>query len=158
MDVENGAVALLMREPVLVREDDTLEHILKKMVNEKRNSLTVVDEHGVFVGAVNALDVIRAVLPDYLENDVITARFADATILKEDLHKEKDTPVKKFMGTELPVIKKSTSMVEATVLASKSGRGRITVVDDDKKPIGILTRTEIKCVLAAYLDLATDSK
>ena len=146
-------IADIMRPAVTIEQSATLEQVLTRMVAEKRNSLSVVDENGVFVGAVNAVDVIKEVLPDYLEDDVIAARFADDALLKEDAQRVKDKPVSEFMAKDVPGISADTSLLEAAVLAVKQGRGRITIVDDNKHPVGILTRTEIKRVIAAYLDI-----
>ena len=118
-----------MRQAVLVQDSDSLKTVLCKMVNEKRNSLTVVDSEGHFVGAVNALDIIQQVLPEYIEDDAVTARFVEENFLKEETLKVQDCLVKDFMSKDLPTIKSDATLVEASVLATQAGRGRITVVD-----------------------------
>lgn len=140
----------LMRPAVLVKDTDSLHAVLEKMVYEKRNSLTVVDENGVLVGAVNAIDVIRAVVPDYLEEDQTAAHFADDSLLQEEVEKNRNLLVREFMATDIPTITEKTGLVEATVIAVCEGRGRITVVNDEKKPVGVLTRTELKMIIAGY--------
>lgn len=140
----------LMRPAVLVKDTDSLLSVLTKMVSETRNSLTVVNEEGILVGAVNAIDVIRAVLPDYLEKDQTAAHFADDSILQAEVEKNKNLLVRDFMAKNIPTINEKTGLVEATVIAVCEGRGRITVVDKDKKPVGVLTRTELKRIIASY--------
>lgn len=147
----------LMRPAVLVHEKDTLRSVLEKMVRDKRNSLTVVDDKGVLVGAVNAVDIIKEVLPDYLEDDAIASRFADDSFLKEDAERVKDTPVSAFMAQSIPTISSEGSLLEASIMAIKKGRGRITVVDKEGKPLGVLTRTEIKRVIASYLNIPLEN-
>lgn len=142
-----------MRPSITVHQDDTLEAVLGKMMSERRNSLTVVDSNGVFVGAVNAIDIIKAVLPDYLEEDVVAARFASESLLKEDAEKARSVPVRDFMTTNIPTIEADDTILEAAAMAIQHGRGRITVVDKDKKPVGTITRTEIKQVIGALLGL-----
>jgi len=151
MHDSNFTVASLMRPPALINENGTLENALEQMIREKRNSLTVVDNDGKLVGAINAIDIIKAVLPDYLEEDAVAARFADETILREDTEKVRGVPITSFMATDIPVIARDTSITEAAVTAIASGRGRITIVDENHRPIGILTRTEIKQVIGSYL-------
>lgn len=143
----------VMRPPTIVGDDETLQSVLERMVSEHRNSLAVVDADGVLVGAVNAVDVIKEVLPDYLEEDSISARFADNELLREDATRVRDKRVREFMSTDIPTIDPDDSLTAAAVLAACHGRGRIIVVDGTKKPIGILTRTEIKRVIAGYLDI-----
>ena len=150
---KNIALKDIMRVAVSVHEDETLDSILRKMIGEKRNSVVVVNGDGVLVGFVGAIDVIKAVLPDYLEEDIVAAHFADQSILKEDALRATGTSVKEFM-TEVPAtIKESASVLEAAATAIQSGQGRITVVDDAHKPVGIITRTEIKQVIGSLLDI-----
>lgn len=146
----------LMRPAIAVTGDITLHDALSRMIKERRNSLVVVDEAGALIGAVNAVDIIKEVLPDYLEEDEVAAHFADDTLLKEDAIRVKDKPVSEFMSTEIASIHTDGSLVEAAVLATKHGRGRIIVVDDANKPLGVLTRTEIKQVVASFLDIETE--
>lgn len=145
----------IMRPAITVGENETLRTVLERMVTEKRNSLTVVDGEGKFVGAINAIDIIKAVLPDYLEEDAIAARFADISLLKEDANRVKDKPIKEFMATDIPTVTPEDSLLGTVVLATQRGRGRITVVDENNKPVGILTRTEIKQVIGSFLDIPT---
>ncbi len=143
----------LMRTPLVVRDDETLESVLTKMVAQHGNSAAVVDSSGAFVGLVSTNDIIRAVLPDYLEDDPTAAKFADENILKEDVGRARELMAKDFMQTKAATITEDTGLVEAAVIAAKFGHGRIIVVDDAKKPIGIVTRTELKRVIAEYLGI-----
>lgn len=154
--VVNGkevGISDIMRPPVLILAEATLHEALERMVREKRNSLTVVDEEGKLLGAVNAVDIIKEVMPDYLEQDEIAAGFADEGIFRENALRVKDKPVRDFMAKEVPRVTSDSSLVKAAVLAAGLGRGRITVVDSEERPVGILTRTEIKQVIAGYLGI-----
>lgn len=146
----------LMRSPILVNQNDTLEAVLRVMVTQHRNSLTVVNDAGELVGAVNAIDVLKAVLPDYLEGDATAARFTSDTLLREDTERARTLVVKDFMATDIPTIEEDTGIVEAAVIAVSAGRGRITVVDEKKHPVGVLTRTELKRVISSYLGIVDD--
>lgn len=143
----------IMRPAIMVHEEETLEAVLTRMIGEKRNSLVVVDGAGKLVGAVNAIDIIKAVLPDYLEDDLVAARFASEALLKEDAIKAKSTPVREFMSTDIPTVEPDAGILEAASMAIRHGRGRITVVDQDGKPQGTITRTEIKQVIGSLLDI-----
>jgi predicted transcriptional regulator len=147
------AVRDIMRPAVCVHTDDTLEEILGKMMLDRRNSLVVVDDAGTLAGVVNAIDIIKAVLPNYLEDDLVAARFASEALLKESAERARHTPVSKFMTTDTPTIEDADGILEATSLAVQSGRGRIVVVDANGVPVGVVTRTEIKQVIGALLGL-----
>jgi len=143
----------VMRRAIVVNQNDSLETVLRIMMGEQRNSLIVINDTGEFVGSVNAIDIIKAVLPNYLEEDIVAARFANESLLKEDAEKARDTPVKDFMTTSIPTIGPDHSLLEAAAMAIQHGQGRITVVDEANKPIGTITRTEIKQVIGALLEL-----
>lgn len=155
MTIDDKTIKLgdIMRQAVSVNENDTLLDVITKMISERRNSLIVVNNDGKLTGFVGATDVIKAVLPDYLEEDVIAAHFADQNILKEDAQRASNIPVKEFMTDEPAVIQETSSVLEAAATAIQSGQGRITVVDQDHKPVGIITRTEIKQVIGSLLDI-----
>lgn len=142
-----------MRAPAVMPETATLEEVLKLMVANKCNSVTVVNSEGKYVGLVSTNDIIRAVLPDYLEEDASAAHIATESMLKEDTTRARSLMVKDFMQKNAPTISVDTGLVEAAVVAAHHGHGRINVVDSDNKPVGILTRTELKRILAAYLGI-----
>lgn len=149
-------VSDIMREVVQIREDVQLKGALEALVKGKSNIAVVVDAEGAFVGGVSTLDIIRAVLPDYMENDQRAAHFTDNKMLLEDTQKAASMPIADFVDKDEVVVGPDTNLLEATVLASVDGSGRIVVVDENKKPIGLLTRTEIKQVLAAFLDIENE--
>jgi len=149
----NTTISDLMRPAVLVDTSTTLFEALSKMIQERRNSLVVVSQDGTVAGAVNAVDIIMEVLPDYLEEDRVAAHFADTSLLKEDALRVKERSVESFMAKRVATVTPESSLIEAAVLATKQGRGRIIVVDEKNKPLGVLTRTEIKHVIAGFLDI-----
>lgn len=153
VDGKHVKIADIMRPPHLIKETQTLKEALTTMIEERCNSLTVVKEDGTYAGRLSTVDIIKEVLPDYMEDDTVAARFANADLLREDASRVKDKQVKEFMMTDVPTINVDDSVVEAAVLAAKQGHGRITVVDAEAKPVGIMTRTEIKRVIGHFLDI-----
>lgn len=143
----------IMRPASITHDSATLFETLQKMIHERRNSLIVLKSDGTLAGMVNSIDIIQAVLPDYLEESNVAARFSNLELLKQDAQRVKDTPISQFMDEDVPVIKRTGSIIEAAAIAAHSGRGRIVVVDEDKKPVGVLTRTELKQVIGATLGI-----
>jgi CBS domain-containing protein len=155
-DNQPETITDLIRPTVTIKESSTLREALKKMIHERRNSLVVVDSDGRFVGGLSAVDLISQVLPDYLEEDSVTAHFADDSLLRRDAQNASDTEVKDFMSENMTSAPEDASILEAAVLATRHGNGRVTIVDSDERPVGILTRTEIKQVIAKYLDISEE--
>lgn len=144
----------IMRPAVFINSSATLQETLTKMIGERRNSLVVIDEKGALLGMVNAIDIIKAVLPDYMEESNLAARFSNIDLLKEDAERVKDMPVVDFMEKDVPKIKVTGNIIEAAAIAARSGQGRIAVIDADNKPVGVLTRTELKQVIGTTLGIS----
>lgn len=146
-------IADVMRPAHIVQEHTTLREAVAYMIEHHCNSLVVVGADGTYAGSVSTVDIIKEVLPEYLEEDAIAARFADTELLREDAMRAQDRPLQKFMATDVAVIHIDEALIKAAVLAIKHGHGRITVVDEQGIPLGVLTRTEIKHVIGHFLDI-----
>ncbi len=147
------AIKDVMREPTIVESGMAFRDVIKKMIIEKTNSLVVVDADGVAIGMVNPKSLIKHVVPDYLENDSIAAHFATESIFREEAAKVADVAIEDFMQKDISTVKADDTLMQAAVVALESGQVRIPVVDENNKPIGLLTRTELKNVIGAFLDI-----
>ncbi len=146
-----NCVSEIMRKAYIISDDKTFYNALKQMIKEKTNSLVVVDKEGKLVGLLNTGMLIAEVVPDYLEEDAVAAHFANKEIFVEDVKKAKNSPVKKFMLKNPYYIQGKATLMELAVLALSNKQYRIPVVDQNKKPIGIITRTELKKVIGEIL-------
>jgi len=151
IDGKEYLVRDLMRPVVVLKDSIDLKEALAQLVKERSNIAGVVDDNGSFIGAVSTVSIIRAVLPDYMEADIVAAKFADDKLLKEDALRAAGKLLHEFVHTTEDVVKPDDNLLSATVTSAGHGTGRIFVLDEDGKPVGLLTRTEIKQVLAAFL-------
>ncbi len=148
----------VMRQPITIGDHSTLFDVLKKMIEEKTNSILVIDEEQKLIGLINAGAVISNVIPDYLEDDIIAARFTTKEIFKEEVNKARNMPVAEFMNSKPNTVKETSSITEAAILALSKKQIRVPVVDEDNKVVGLLTRTEIKRVIGNYMGINDDLK
>jgi predicted transcriptional regulator len=133
-----------------------LKETLSQMLKEHTNSLFVIDRDGKLVGIVTVLDILKEITPDYLEDkNVIMSSFVTEDMFIEDVRKCENTLVSTFMRSDTPIVDQQASVVEAILRAMSNERSRVAVVDQEGRPVGMLTRTEIKSVLGDYLDLPT---
>jgi len=142
----------IMREPVLIGDGATFLDALKEMICRKTNALLVVNRQGKLVGKVQALDLMRQVKPAYLDSDTdaITAHFATEEILRQGCEEAKPIPVSAFMTRDPKTITPRSSLLEAVVVAIGSEQTRVPVVDGEGRPIGVLTRTELKQIMGVF--------
>ncbi len=153
IDGKTTTIEDIMRQPVLIGDDATLYDVLKKMIAQKTNSLMVVDGEQKLVGVVNAGSVIARVIPDYLEDDTIAARFATEEMFKEEVNKSREVLVTEFMNEQPNTVKIESSIMEAAIFALSKKQVRVPVVDDEYKVVGLLTRTEFKQVIGHYMGI-----
>jgi len=147
------AIKDVMRPAHIVESGLPFRAVIKQMIVDKTNSLVVVDGDGAAIGMVNPKSLIKHVVPDYLEHDSIAAHFATEDIFREEAAKVADVAIEDFMQKDVATVKADDTLMQAAVVALESGQVRIPVVDADNKPIGLLTRTELKNVIGAFLDI-----
>lgn len=143
----------VMRKVVTIPAAGTFKEALATLIRERRNSALAVDEDGAFVGYVDAGTLLRGAMPEYLRDDPTAARFAENGILQEMATKIAEEPLADFIDTDIVVVAPSDSLVYATVLSIQKGQGRVPVLDEARRPVGVLTRTELKQALGCYLEV-----
>lgn len=97
-----------------------------------RDAARVLSEHGIRGAPV--LDSEGTVV-----GFITTSDIAQAVANREDL----DASVTNYMRKTIFVVNEKESLTEAMRIMDFYGVGRLLVVDDQKKPVGILTRTDI---------------
>ncbi|MBI3671328.1 CBS domain-containing protein [Candidatus Azambacteria bacterium] len=153
MTVKNIKIENVMRKPHIVKDTATFFDVVSAMISNHTNSIIVVDKDGKLAGEVSVLNLLKEVIPPYIsdENEVM-AHFVTEDVFHEDIEKVKNVPVSKFMVVDPPIVTINDTLVEAAIKAISSERSRVVVVDALNKPIGVLTRTEIKQVIGKHLN------
>lgn len=153
MNQSQISVKEIMRNVHTISSEGTFRDALKELITQKSNSLVVIDAQGLFVGMINARVLIERAVPAYISNDEIAAHYASEDIFREAVEKVADMPLTDFMDADVETIKENESLMKVAVIATKNQQIRIPVLDDEKKPIGLLTRTELKQVIGSFLEI-----
>jgi len=156
MNAKSITVGDVMRTAATVLDSATFQEALKEMIKQEMNSVLVVDGEGKLVGSLGALALIKEVLPDYVETDQTTAHFTTEKIFNEDVIKAKDKKVSEFMNKDIKTLSAEDPLMEAAVLSIAHRQSRTPVLDKQGKPIGVITRTELKKIIGQVLGI--DSK
>ncbi len=143
----------IMRACTIINKDKKFIDALTLMVKEKTNSLVVVDDESKVCGLLNTGRLIKQVVPTYLEKDMIAAHFATEKIFLEEVKKSKNVSIEKIMLLNPKTVTSETNLMEVSLIAISADQLRIPVVDEENKPIGIITRTELKKFFAEVLDV-----
>ncbi|PLX27820.1 hypothetical protein C0583_01105 [Candidatus Parcubacteria bacterium] len=132
----------------------TVAEAVKKMVDEKTNSLIVVDENKKPVGVLSSYTLIRKVVPAYLKDDPVYSNFGAEGTFDKYANLLKDKKIKEVLNGETHILSVDDAMIEAASHSTNAKKRILPVVDADGKLIGAITRTCIKNALynAIYKD------
>lgn len=144
----------IIKEAVTVSETATLKDAISLMIEKQTNSLLVCDTNGVLVGEVGVSDLLDAIVPAYLEGDNIAAHFASEEMFEEAVKDAAEKPVTEFMATDIEPIKADDNLMTVAAVAIAQRKVRIPVIDEENRPIGIISRRGLKHILANYLSIA----
>ncbi len=143
----------IIKKVVTIGEEATFVDATAKMISSKTNSLLVIDTDGVLVGEICVPDLLQAVVPAYLNGDSTAAHFASEAIFDEAIKEAADKKVHDFMETNITTIHEAGTLMEVAISAIGQKRSRITIVDGDNRPVGIVSRRGIKQILADKLNI-----
>lgn len=122
---------LMTRRVVTVHPEDTLEEV-RTIFNKSGFHHVLVVESGRLVGVVSDRDLLKALSPKV--GTSLEGR-ADRLTLEKRVHH--------VMSTRLRVLTEQHRIVDAVQLILDYGVSCVPVVDDDDRPVGILTWRDI---------------
>ena len=144
----------IIKEPIVVHEGTTLQEALENMVHKQTNTLLVIDATGVLSGEVSVSDILDAVVPEYLDGDNVAAHFATEEMFKEAVNDAREKTVVEFMSADIDPIHIDDGIMSVAAKAIAQRKARIPVVDDENRPVGIISRRGIKHILAEHLQIS----
>ena len=143
----------IIKEAVIIDEETTFRAALTTMIKQQTNSLLVVGADGTLVGEVSVSDLMDAVVPDYLDGDTIAENFATEAEFKKAVLAAGDKEVSSFMSVETDPIHITDDLITVAATAIAERRARLPVVDEKERPVGIISRRELKEMLASFLGI-----
>lgn len=147
----------ITKKAVTISGDATFTEALTMMIEEQTNTLLVCNTEGMLVGAVSVSDLLDAIVPAYLEGDSIAAHFATPEMFDEAVRDAKDKLVESFMSTDIHSVRTNDGLMAVAATALGNESARIPVVDDEDRPVGIISRRGLKHILADFLGIADPS-
>jgi CBS-domain-containing membrane protein len=122
----------------------TIREAVQRFVDTKTNSLVVVDDRHRVIGMLSSIDVIKHVVPDYLEEDKHVAAFEPGDVFVERVKTIGQEPVTIAMSASVKTIQPSHTLIEAAALLAEHRINQLPVVDDHGKLIGYIGRSNLK--------------
>jgi predicted transcriptional regulator len=116
--VEVGSIAT--RNPITVKPDDEIRVVAALLTSRKIKGVPVVDAEGRLIGIITQADIVRALAEGKTE-----------------------AKVKDYMSSPVITIREDEDLLKAIRVMSERGVGRLVVVDEAGRLVGIITRTDI---------------
>ena len=122
-----GIEGIVTRNPVTLRESNTLGDALELMASQKIHHVPIVDDEHHVIGLVSHRDVLAA---------------AHSSIGSEaEQEQARAIPLSSFMTRNVQTIHEDVSLLNAGIFLNKHGYGCLPVVKKDKL-VGIITETD----------------
>ena len=143
----------IIKEAVTISEEASFSDAIRMMISQQTNTLLVTNEDGELVGEVSVSDLLDAIVPDYLDGDSIAANFATEEMFEEAVRDASEKQVQFFMAHDFSAIELEDGLMSVAATAIAHQRARIPVIDDQGKPVGIISRQGLKHILAKFLGI-----
>ncbi|MEW6216869.1 MAG: CBS domain-containing protein [Candidatus Bipolaricaulota bacterium] len=126
-----------------VELDTTVSHVIYLLHQSGLASLPVVDEDGRVVGVISERDLIRAVLPGYVDMLQSVAFLPSLDQLSRRLHEIGPRPVAEFMTEDVVAARPDDNDLHVADLMIRKGLKQIPVLDDQKRLVGVVRRIDL---------------
>lgn len=137
---------------VIINESDTFETALKAMMTQHTNTLLVTDEDGKLSGEVSVTDLLGAIVPDTLNGNEVINHFSTDDAFIASIQFVKDLPVSEFMSHDVTPLTLSDNLLTVIGTAIAQELARIPVIDDEGRPVGIISRQGLKQIMNKFMN------
>lgn len=142
------------KKPKTIEEDKTVVESLRVLVHNDYNGLIVVDDKAKVKGVLSLQDVAAATVPEQFRKNIFMANaMYTPGFFGEMVREIADKKVKEIMREDFVSVKLSTNIMAVTADFLNNDLYIVPVLDDEKKLIGVVTRTEIKHALAKEMGI-----
>lgn len=133
---------IMYRRVITVKQTATLRELNEILQKHSITALPVVDEEGRVVGMVTEGDLIRAVLPGYMELHENSLYLHDFEYLEERVHHVEEIPVREIMTRKVISVTENTPILQIGSTFLLRGIHRLPVMRGDRL-VGIVSRSDI---------------
>lgn len=149
---------VMSRQVDYISADDKVEYASRLIFGRGINGLPVCKNKKV-IGFITEQDIISRVFPtfqEYIEDPVHNQNFEEMEQKMSEIFKLK---VEKIMSTDVISVKPSTPLLEAQSIMKVHNIGRLPVIDEDRKLIGIISNSDVfKAVVRERLAVSVDEE
>ncbi len=133
----------LRRDLTSVDRDTPLGQVIRLLEQSGHASLPVVDEEGRVIGVVSERDIIRALLPGYMDLLRSASFLPSLNQMAKKLREIAHLPVERFMTREVVACKPEDTDLHVADLMLRKGLKQIPVVDAAGRLVGVVRRIDL---------------
>ncbi len=131
------------RDLSAVERDTPVAQAIKLLENSGLSSLPVVDEEGRLVGIISERDIIRALVPEYVDMLHSASFLPSLDRLAKRLREIENHPVERYMKKEVVVARLDDSDLHVADLMLRKGLKQLPVVDEEGHLVGVVRRIDL---------------
>lgn len=144
----------MQKQVATISKTATFKEAVEKMIHAKTNGLVVINGDNKVIGIISSWDLIQHIVPDYLEEDKHLASFESPDVFEKRIQEVQDNPITKFMTMKVLTVMSTDSIMEASTLLSEFRIRQLPVVNEEKKLVGYINRTDIKRAVGEALGIS----
>lgn len=136
----------MIRDVVYVKKGETIQNLLKTLVQRKIGGVPVVDDEQRLLGMVSDGDVLRALTPrEQTVFDFYTVTFImEKQEINDHIMMELDTPVEKIMTRRnLYYVHPDDDFRQVLKILAKHRFKKIPVVNGARRVVGVISRGDV---------------
>lgn len=139
MDVAN----CMRTEVVLAKPDCDYKSLLCKIADPMPRQAYIVDENYKLLGIVSGMDLLKEIIPSYMNADLARSLTDEADFLQKQVEKVKHRCARDIMVTKFAFLHPHHQLLEANALIAERGFNTLPVLDQQGKILGEITRRDI---------------
>lgn len=102
--------------PKVVRVSDTFEHLIKVLDEEKSHVIFVVDSEDRLKGIVTEGDIVKVLVPKYVNEDESLISVMDENYFEEKCKEKRNLSIEEIMQKSLYTIDEEDTIIKAAAL------------------------------------------
>lgn len=149
---------LMTNHPAAIGPDMPFEELLAIYRDMDSMLLYVVDPAGRLLGVISSYDILRVMLPFYLDSNLTKALPDDEAVVRHAFRACRGMPASAFMTRTITALRPEDSFLTAEALFAERGMNILPVVDGEGRLVGELARRVALKHLAAMCLPATTAE
>ncbi len=131
----------LLPNPVITSPEEIFKNLVTRLTDRQHATAAVVDGEKV-VGLVGIHDILRKIVPHYIDLDTKLMEVMHDGYFEERLARLREIRVRDFMDKDFDCVEPDDALIKAVALIVESGRNTLPVVENGRF-VGIVTRRHI---------------